>query len=622
MNAWRATVFRRGHWRRWGAVGAFVCAVLCVAAPLAADESGKAATQQQPRKTVLIRGARGWELTRDGKPYFIRGAGGTGSKTLLAKLGGNCIRTWGTENLKSTLDEAHRLGLSVAVGIWLGHERHGFNYNDVKQVADQQEMVCATIARFKDHPAVLLWGLGNEMEGFKAGNNAAIWSAVNNLAHRAKQIDPHHPTMTVVAEIGGERVQSIHRLCPDVDIVGINSYAGARTLPQRYREAGGTKPYILTEFGPSGPWESPKTAWKAVIESSSSDKAYDYRSTYRKAVTDARGMCLGSFAFYWGHKQEATATWFGMLLPDGSRLAAVDAMSTLWSGKPPENPCPSIRSLKLAGPSEVLPRALIQAELSTTDANSDSLKVQWVLQADPLSRTLGGDAEAAPPTYPGAIVKETPKRVELRMPEAAGPYRLFAYVRDSTGGAAVANVPLLVKGATDATKGAPAKLPLTILDEADRKSLPYLPSGWMGNIKALKTDNRWTKQPHSGKTCMRIDYTATDQWGAIAWQHPEGDFGDKPGGWNLTGAKRLTLWLRGEKGGETVGVEFGILGADKKFFDTAKGKKVNVRLTTKWQQVEIDLKGKNLTRIKTGLVISIAGSDKPITIYLDDCRYE
>ena len=54
-----------------------------------------------------------------------------------------------------------------------------------------------------------------------------------NVHHLAKKLDPNHPTMTVLSEIGGDRVKNVHRLCPDVDIVGINSYAGAVTLPKR-----------------------------------------------------------------------------------------------------------------------------------------------------------------------------------------------------------------------------------------------------------------------------------------------------------------------------------------------------------------------------------------------------
>ena len=47
-----------------------------------------------------------------------------------------------------------------------------------------------------------------------------------------------------------------------------------------------------------------------------------------------------------------------------------------------------------------------------------------------------------------------------------------------------------------------------------------------------------------------------------------------------------------------------------------------VTLTADWQQFRIELSGKNLSRIKTGFVINIAGSGKPLTVYIDDIQYE
>jgi hypothetical protein len=260
----------------------------------------------------------------------------------------------------------------------------------------------------------------------------------------AKKLDPNHPTMTVVAEIGGDKVKNIHALCPDIDVVGINSYGGAASIPQRYRKAGGVKPYVLTEFGPPGAWESPKTAWGAAIEPSSTAKADVYRRTYQLAVSGAEGLCLGSYAFVWGHKQEATATWFGLLLPDGSRTAAVDVLTELWTGKPPKDRCPAIRRLTLDGPAQVGPGASVHAALEASDPESEPLTIRWVLQGEG-SHGNGGDAEPNPPSYEEAIVKANDHQVELRMPQEGGGYRLFAYVRDNHGGAATANVPLIVK---------------------------------------------------------------------------------------------------------------------------------------------------------------------------------
>ena len=588
---------------------------LATSAPLVAAEE-KAIT------VAVARQGDGWQLTRGGEPYVIRGVGGDKRLEAFSALGGNSIRTWSAEKLKPILDEAHTLGLTVTVGLWLGHERHGFNYNDADQVSAQVEAVRQTIMQFKDHPAVLMWALGNEMEGYGEGDNAAIWSAINNLAVMAKQLDPQHPTMTVVAEIGGQRVKNIHRLCPNVDVVGINSYGGGATIPQRYRAAGGTKPYVLTEFGPPGMWESKKNDWGAALEPTSTEKAAAYRATYVANVVNSKEQCLGSYAFVWGQKQEATATWFGLLLPDGSRTAAVDVLSELWTGQPIANRSPAIKSLVLTGPAKVEPLATIKATLDAVDPEQDELKVEWVLQAEQTVFAEGGDAVAVPPTFPAAIVKSSNTSVEVQIPADGGGYRLFAYVRDGHGGAAVANVPLFVNGPVRTVPANKGSLPLVLYDEASRDKPAFVPTGWMGNAKAMKLDEACATKPHSGQTCLKFDFNASDTWGGIVWQSPPNDWGDKPGGWNITGAKRLSFWARGEQGGEIASFELGLLGKDKKYADSGSAKLEKVTLTTEWQSFQIDLAGKDLSRIKTGFAITVAGSGKPFTIYLDDIQYQ
>ena len=592
--------------------------------PKAGQPSVKAVAAQAGKPSIvkLVKTDAGYQLTRGGQPFFIQGAGGSGPTDLLAKAGGNSIRTWGADHLDKVLDDAQRSGLSVAVGIWLGHERHGFNYNDADQVAQQYQKAGEVIQKYKDHQAVLVWGIGNEMEGYGAGDNAAIWSAINNIATLAKRLDPNHPTMTVTAEIGGDRVKNIHRLCPDIDIVGINCYGGVASLAERYAKAGGTKPYVITEFGPAGVWETPKNSFGAVVELSSTEKAARYQDAWRKAIVGEQGKCLGGYAFTWGNKQEATATWFGMLLPDGSRLGAVDALTQEWTGKPPANRCPAIDKLSLFGADQVEPGATVAATLSAKDPDGDKLTVRWILQREPLALGTGGDAEEVPPTFPEAIVKATPERAEVKMPAGGGIYRLYAYASDSQGGAAVANVPLRVSGAVEIPKAKVAKLPLAIYEETPGENAPYVPAGWMGNAKAMKLTPDSTDQPHLGKTCLKFEYREKDGWGGIVWQSPAGDWGDRPGGWDLTGAKRLTFWARGESGGEEVSFQYGLIADNKPFFDTGKGKLDKIKLTKEWKQYTISLDGENLSRIKTGFCCVVAATGSPITFYLDDVGFE
>lgn len=417
--------------------------ILGLAAALGVTDATEDAPRDPAVRSSIVRTAGRFELIRDGEPFFVKGAGGADHLDQLAAAGGNSIRTWGmgagTEKL---LDEAHAAGLTVTLGIWLERVGTGFDYGSKDAIARQTKMVRDAVERYRGHPALLMWSLGNEGEGH--GADPRYYEHLEDLATMVHELDPDHPTMTVIAELGegGHKVKDLERLAPSIDAVGINSYGGIRSIPRRYREAGGTRPYLITEFGPNGHWESPRTDWGTPIELSSTEKADLYRSAYQAAVA-GQPTCIGAYVFLWGQKQETTATWFGMYLADGTRLGAVDVMTELWSGEAPENRAPEIDALEISRAS-VSPGAIIDATLEARDVNSDELEVRWVLRSASPGNGSWGAREGSLEEFPEAILAGNRDRAKVRMPRRPGPYRLFAYVRDGAGNGAVHNVPLRV----------------------------------------------------------------------------------------------------------------------------------------------------------------------------------
>jgi len=561
----------------------------------------------------LVRNEAGWQLLRGGEPYFIRGAGGADSLEQLAAAGGNSVRTWGADNAGEILDKAHALGLTVTVGIWLGHERHGFDYADKTQVADQLNRAREIVLRHKDHPAVLLWGIGNEMEGFEAGDNPAIWQAVNDIAAMTKELDPNHPTMTVTAELGGDRIRAVHELCPDIDIHGINSYGGAQSVPERLRAGGASKPYILTEFGALGSWEAGKTSWGAPFEATSTQKAAFYRQSYERGVIGAAGHALGSYVFLWGNKMEATATWFGMFLDDGAPVAAVDAMTELWSGTAPANRAPVVDPLRVDGDVEVEPGTEVRVRAVVADPEGKPINVRWALRPESSEYLTGGDFRPMLPDIDGVILAADAKGARLRMPEYPGAYRLFFYAYDAGGKAATANVPLLVKGKVR------TRMPFVVYDEGF-EGMPWAPSGWMGAIEHLTLDGEHADNPYAGKRCIKLRYTGRYNWVGVAWQNPPNNWGEQDGGYDLTGANYLELWARGEYGGEKVKFGVGLLGEDTAHPDSGKASIEDIVLTREWQHYRVDLKKLDLSSIKVGFYIAVTGRSSSVTAYLDRIR--
>src|SRR5215467_13401001 len=138
----------------------------------------------------------GYQMTIDGKPFYIKGAGlDGGSPEKLHVHGGNSFRTWSVprraESAKALLDRAWTNGLFVSMGLDVAHERHGFDYNTTNAVARQFASLTAQVTALKDHPALLSWVIGNELNFDK---NPRVWDAVNDLSRKIHQIDPNHPT--------------------------------------------------------------------------------------------------------------------------------------------------------------------------------------------------------------------------------------------------------------------------------------------------------------------------------------------------------------------------------------------------------------------------------------------
>lgn len=558
-----------------------------------------------------------WRMLRDGAPYLAKGVGGGASKAIARDLGANSFRTWAVDRIERELDEAQALGMTVSVGFWLGHERHGFNYDDPESLARQEHAVRETVTKFRNHPAVLVWALGNEME-IGCSREESLWRHVDRLAQVCKELDPNHPTMTVIAEVWDSKVAAINRWCPSVDIVGINSYGGSGSVGTRWRKAGGTRPYMVTEFGPPGHWEMGKSETGAPEEWTSTRKGQWYADVYRTGVTED-AMALGSYVFHWGSKVEATPTWYGMFLKDGSRLAATEAMSQAWGGPKSANRCPVTSAVTVPKKTGWKAGDTVDVSVEVSDPDGDPLTLEWIVYGDAGQYDVGGEAQPEPPSYADAVKQgQGTPRAAIRLP-GGGVYRIYCFAHDGKGNAAMANTAVRADGAAPAFRPAKAELPFAVY--GDGVPARYVASGYMGETKAISMDASCKESPYSGETCLRIEYSAPGGWGGVLWQSPPNDWGAKPGGFDLTGATTLVFYARGAKGGEKVSFQIGGLGKDQPYFDTAKGELKDVELKTEWTRYRIPLDGKDLSRIKTGFGWVVGGQGAPVVFHVDDIQF-
>ena len=165
-------------------------------------------------------------------------------------------------------------------------------------------------------------------------------------------------------------------------------------------------------------------------------------------------------------------------------------------------------------------------------------------------------------------------------------------------------------------------LPFKVYGDCGDGVDPFAPSGWMGNIAGIEVEDCSPEAPHTGTSCIKSTYKDKGKWGGVVWQNPPNNWGDMPGGYDLSGARRLTFWARGATGTERVEFKIGLLGLSKQFYDTGKASTGKIQLTRQWRQYTLDLAGKNLQRIITGFSWVVEGGASPVTFYLDDIQYE
>jgi hypothetical protein len=265
------------------------------------------------------------------------------------------------------------------------------------------------------------------------------------------QVDPNHPTSTMLAGVNKDLVTLVKTRVPDLDILSVNTYGGLPGLRASLKSAGWEGAYIVTEWGPTGHWEGMHTSWNAPVEETSSEKAAVYKSRYETAIETNRQHCLGSYVFLWGQKQERTPTWYGLFTDRGEESQVVDIMQFLWSGKWPVNKAPHLYSLQLDGRKSIQDAFLkagnqYEALAVAADPDHDTLSYRWEILPEPTQVSSGGDFEARPQAMQNLIISASVTgTATLKAPEKEGPYRLFVYITDGKNNVATANIPFYVQ---------------------------------------------------------------------------------------------------------------------------------------------------------------------------------
>ena len=390
----------------------------------------------------------------NGELFMLKGAGGGNNLSALHDAGGNSLRTWGSRNGKQLLDSAYKYDIMIAMGLGMGQELHGFDYNDTAAVGKQYRRNIATIEELKNHPNLLCWVIGNELnlspyQGKPV--NPKVYDAVKDIVDYIHKNDPNHPATTPMAGVPKDQVKVALERCPNLDFISVQVYGGLASMGEQIKSAGITIPFAITEYGPIGHWERPRTVWGREIEETSAEKASGlYARIQNGIVNDTTGLCLGGYAFLWGQKQERTPTWYGMFQKTGEATAIVDELTRYWTGKYPETRAPKLDSMKINNKKAtdniyLKPGKEFTATVFVTDPNGEELTYEWELMKEVEVRSQGGAHEDEPGTIQIETISDSNGELRFFSPKEKGEYRLFSYVFNSKNKVGTANVPFMVE---------------------------------------------------------------------------------------------------------------------------------------------------------------------------------
>ena len=205
---------------------------------------------------------------------------------LMVQAGINTIRVYAPIDNKDVLDKIHDAGLKVIIG---------FGYNQGGRFDILSGTFVDYINTFKNHPAILMWELGNEYnyhpEWFE-GDIKNWYKALKEATDLAHENDTNHPVTTAHGDLPDALALSI---CTNIDVWGMNSYRwdNPEAIFSEW-EALSHKPMYLSEAG----GDSYMTISRDGYEAGSNEKAQaNANKNILNAIFKNQDICSGVTMF-------------------------------------------------------------------------------------------------------------------------------------------------------------------------------------------------------------------------------------------------------------------------------------------------------------------------------------
>lgn len=573
-----------------------------------------------------------WVLLIDNVPFNVKGATFGYDKNVedydsyfrdLQYLGVNTIRTWGPgSHTKQLLDAAHKYDIKVMLGIWMRHGRPGmedddhFDYlSDTKGKESMYEDALTIVEKYKDHPAILTWGIGNEVYlNIATDEEKLAYSLLlERVCSEIKKIDNKHPISSVEAWTFGLDWWS--KYVPSIDIYGINTYgSGANILPEELAKKGIDKPYIITEFGVRGEWDIEKDKNGVKPEPKDAEKYETIVKGYNEWIKP-KPNCLGVYVFHYATDNQFGAPWLlthyrGMTRPQ------YWAIREAYTGQKPINNVPFIKSFQLPD-TEIQSGIWIPVKLEAFDKEQEILKVNFYYNQRTGSRKRRDQIIAL--NCRGSLANG----FEIQLPRENGGIKVYAAVNDTFNNVGIASTSISVIDQQESKRRflvPRVEIPFYVYN--DNRELPYIPSLYLGNYKDMKVDIDCKETVKSGETAIKISYNATGDWFGFGFVDPANDWGDILGGYNLSDTKTMSFWAKTNNDQLKVTAGFGLIEEGKKPFPDTALKRMEIVLTKEWKKYSINTKSLDLSCIRSGFILYSNGQGIAQEIYIDEIVFD
>lgn len=267
-------------------------------------------------------------------PYDQRGGRYEADFKLMCQAGINTITGWDADKGyeqdtfdELTLDAANKYGIGVVMPFYLPAKG---DYTDQHLLDDRWAAAQAKIAKYKNHPALRMWGVGNEvMVDMAPAMYPAFMSFYLHLIDLFHATDPNHPVIYREAEdvsvpVIAQALQDSGDMRPWFQY-GMNIYNhDPSALLANWPNYDLNRPLFISEFGTQA--------------ATPADRAQGYASMWR-SIRSFPDYVLGGAPYAWSTGgPESTDKIWGLMDANSQPVdGTLSALSQLWRADPQAN---------------------------------------------------------------------------------------------------------------------------------------------------------------------------------------------------------------------------------------------------------------------------------------------